>query len=90
MWVRRGVILLGCLLLLDGLFGERGLAQSQQAKADLHRAAEELGSLQRDPALLRDQASRLRSDPATVEAAARRELGLIRRGEVLILLTDVK
>ncbi len=36
---------------------------------------------------LRDQARRLREDPGTIEAVARRELGLVKPGERPVLVT---
>jgi cell division protein FtsB len=37
---------------------------------------------------LREDAERLRRDPAALEEAARRTLGLTRPGEVLVILKD--
>jgi cell division protein FtsB len=42
-----------------------------------------------DNARLRDQARRLREDPAAIEEIARRELGLIRPGERVFIIKDV-
>jgi len=41
-------------------------------------------------AQLREQARQLREDPQAVEEIARRELGLIRPGEKLFIIKDVK
>jgi cell division protein FtsB len=41
-------------------------------------------------ARLREMIGRLRDDPGTIEAIARRELGLVRPGEVLFILKDIK
>ena len=38
---------------------------------------------------LRDMARRLREDPAAIEEQARRELGLIKHGEVLFIVKDL-
>ena len=38
---------------------------------------------------LRDMARRLREDPAAIEEQARRELGLIKPGEVLFIVKDL-
>jgi len=42
-----------------------------------------------DNARLRDQARRLREDPAAIEEIARRELGLIKPGERVFIIKDV-
>ena len=41
-------------------------------------------------AQLREQARQLREDPQAIEEIARRELGLIRPGEKLFIIKDVK
>jgi cell division protein FtsB len=41
-------------------------------------------------ARLRDEALRLRNDPAAIEDLARRELGLIRPGEKVFIIKDLK
>ena len=44
--------------------------------------------LRAENARLRDEARRLKEDAATIETLARRELGLIRPGEVLFVVKD--
>ena len=41
-------------------------------------------------ARLREEARRLRTDPATIEAVARRELGLLKPGELLFIIKDAR
>ncbi len=78
------------VLLLDALFGERGLWQTTRARQELQQTARRLDALKRENDALRDEVRRLQEDPATLEAVARRDLGLIRRGEILVVLTDAK
>jgi cell division protein FtsB len=78
------------VLLVNGLFGERGLMDTIRAHRAAAAAARDLEQLKRDNAALRDRASRLRSDPATIESVAREELGLMRPGEILVTIKDVK
>jgi len=40
--------------------------------------------------VLRGQVHRLQQDPATLELVARQQLGLVRPGEILVILTDLK
>ena len=79
-----------CVLLVNGLFGERGLMDTIRARRAFSNAARDLDRLKRDNAALRDQARRLRDDPATIETVARGELGLIRPGEILVTIKDVR
>ena len=89
-WVRRALVFVSCVVLFDGLFGDRGLAQTIKARQELRRSSENLTSLKRKNAALQDEVRRLREDPATLEAVARAELGLIRRGEILVILKDLR
>ena len=79
-----------CVLLVNGLFGERGLTDTIRARRASSAAARDLDRLKRDNAVLRDEARRLRDDPSTIEAVARGELGLVRPGEILVTIKDVK
>jgi len=79
-----------CVLLVNGLFGERGLMDTIRARRSYTVAARDLDRLKRDNEALRDQARRLRNDPTTIEAVAREELGLMRSGEILVTIKDVK
>ena len=78
------------VVLVNGLFGERGLMDTIRARRASSIAAQDLARLKRDNAALRDEARRLRDDPATIESVARGELGLVRLGEILVTIRDVK
>jgi cell division protein FtsB len=78
------------VLLVNGLFGERGLMESSRARRTYRAAARDLASLKRENAALRDQIRRLRNDPAAIESMARSELGLARAGEIMVTVRDVR
>ena len=48
-----------------------------------------MSQLQAENARLREPAERLETDPTTIESLARETLGLIRPGEVLVVVKDV-
>jgi cell division protein FtsB len=78
------------VLLVDALVGERGLVATTRARrqaAELQAAVDEVRA---ENARLRDTADRLESDPSAIESLARESLGLIRPGEVLVVVKDVK
>ena len=80
----------GSVLLVNGVFGERGLIETLRARR-MHRVASaDLARLRDENQSLRDRASRLRSDPGTIESVAREELGLARPGELVVTIRDVK
>lgn len=93
-WRRRGLHLLlvfvALVLVVDALVGEKGLLESMRARRQYRNVAVSLENLRRENARLRDEARRLREDPAAIESLAREELGLIRPGEVVFILKDGK
>jgi cell division protein FtsB len=89
-WVRRGLVFATCVLMLDALFGERGLAETIRARETYEIARQDLERIRQANSALREQARRLREDPAAVESVARGELGLARPGEILVVVRDVK
>jgi cell division protein FtsB len=89
-YLRLTFVFLGCVLLLDAVVGERGLFQTIRSRQDLLRAEQQLADLKRENAALRGEVHRLQQDPATLEFVARQQLGLVRAGEILVVLTDVK
>jgi cell division protein FtsB len=78
------------VLVVDALIGEKGLVESMRARRKYQEVAASLDSLRRENAKLREDMRRLNEDPATIEAVAREELGLIRPGEVVFILKDAK
>jgi cell division protein FtsB len=53
------------------------------------QVAESLENMRRENAQLREQARRLREeDPGAIEAAARKQLGMIKPGEMLFIVKD--
>nr|MDQ3347897.1 septum formation initiator family protein [Acidobacteriota bacterium] len=54
------------------------------------RLSHRLTQLEVENAGLREQARRLADDPAAIERAAREDLGLIKPGEILVVVKDVK
>ena len=87
--VRTGLALVLVFAVVDGVFGERGLLNNmalRQRNANRQVANDEL-SAQNET--LTEDIRRLREDPSAVEELARRQLGLIRDGELLIIMRDM-
>jgi cell division protein FtsB len=78
------------VLFADALAGERGLVATTRARRTSTDLSDNVERLRRENRELRDKAKRLREDPATIESLAREELGLIRPGEVLVVIKDGK
>jgi cell division protein FtsB len=78
------------VLVVDGLVGEKGLMDTMRARQQSAELAAKVQQLKDENRALRDRARKLDKDPATIEMLAREELGLIRPGEVLFILKDVR
>lgn len=83
------LIFLGCVLMVDALFGEKGLLETMKKRREYEALAATLEKARAENARLRAEARRLREDPAAIEEIARRELGLIKPGEKLFIVKDV-
>jgi len=84
------VLFAAAVLLVNGLFGQRGLFETMRARRAYAAAGEDLARLRQENQALRERARLLRSDPRTIDAVARGELGLVGRGELLVTVRDVK
>ncbi len=91
--VRRRIqtlLLLVCVIVLvNALAGERGLLQMRRARHDYERLAATVSAIRQDNMLLAGQARQLREDPIAIEHLARQDLGLIRAGEIVVVLKTV-
>jgi cell division protein FtsB len=86
----QAALLAACVLLANGLIGERGLTETIRAKRAFADAARDLVRLKRQNETLRNTAQLLRDDPVTIESVAREELGLVRRGEIVVMVKDLR
>lgn len=89
-WLGRALVFATCVVMADALFGERGLSQMLRVKREYRQSMTGLTHLRNENAALRDRMRRLQDDPATIEGVARRELGLIRPGEILVVVKDAR
>ena len=84
------VVAVGCVLIIDALVGDRGFLAMLKARQQYRTLEASLARSRAENAQLREQARELREDPQAIEDIARRELGLIRPGEKLFIIKDVK
>jgi cell division protein FtsB len=85
-WTGRVLCFAACVLAVNALIGERGLSETLRARRDFHAAVAELSRLQYENVSLTDTVQRLRHDASTIEGVARADLGLIKPGEVLVVV----
>ena len=75
-------------IVANALIGERGLLEIVRAREEPRALAQNVAALRVENATLRVEAQRLRSDPATIESIARRQLGLARPDERVVVLAQ--
>jgi cell division protein FtsB len=78
-----------CVLVVDALVGDQGLVATFRARKQYDQLNADLARLRFENASLRNEARRLREDPAAIEEIARRELGLMSPGERLFIIKDI-
>lgn len=83
------LILAGVFMFVESLVGDKGLFAMRKARAEYDEVARDTERLKAENASSREMAEHLRHDAATIEDAARRELGLIKPGEKLFIIKDV-
>ena len=89
-WLRRAIVVITLIVLVDAVFGDRGVSETRKARQAYAATYANLVQLRNTNAGLREQARRLSEDSATIEDVARGELGLIRDGEVMFILKPTR
>ncbi|SUZ90733.1 uncharacterized protein METZ01_LOCUS43587 [marine metagenome] len=85
------LLFLACILLADGLIGERGFFEANRKRHHQATQKEEIVRQRQENSRLQKEAERLtNSEPRSIEAIARDQLGLIHKNEILFIIRDVK
>ena len=87
---RHALVFITFVIIVDAVAGEKGLLALLQARRQYSALERSLEQARTENAELRDLARRLREDPRAIEEQARRELGLIKPGEMLFIIKDVQ
>ena len=88
--IQIGLALAALTLVVESLFGSRGLSAMMQARREYAVLANDLDRVRAENQRLQAEARRLREDPTAIEEAARRELGYMAPGEKVFILHDAK
>ena len=88
--LRHALVFITLLIVVDAIAGEKGLLALLQARREYSALERSLERARTENAELREMARRLREDPHAIEEQARRELGLIKPGEMLFIIKDVE
>jgi cell division protein FtsB len=83
------LLFVGGVLVVNALVGDKGLLEMMK-KREQYRALEQtLTRTRAENARLREEARRLKEDPAAIEEIAREDIGLIKPGEKLFIIRDI-
>ena len=82
-------LLVAVLIVVDALVGDRGLLAALDARRQHDDLAAAIARQRAENARLSEEAHRLKDDPAAIEEIARRDLGLIRKGEKVFIVKDL-
>ena len=88
-WRRRmrlAVLFVAALLLANAVIGDNGLVALWRLRAETASLETEVERLRDERVRLVDEARRLREDSLMIEEVARRELGLVKPGERVVLV----
>src|SRR5262245_14088696 len=83
-----GLFIFSLILMVNALVGENGYLATLRARRERDALMQTLNKLQQENHRLMEEANRLKNDPAALEEAARRDLGLMRPGETLVVIHD--
>jgi cell division protein FtsB len=78
------------VLMTHALLGENGYFATLRARREHAGVEAALTRMRLENQRLREQSRRLREDPAALEEAARRDLGLVRPGETLVVVKKAR
>jgi len=79
-----------CFLVVNGLVGERGAVALMRARQQNAVLAQNVARKKAENDVMRDAIRRLQAaDQTAIEEIARRELGLIKKGEKVFIVHDV-
>jgi cell division protein FtsB len=84
------ILFFAVVLIVDGVVGDRGLVAMLRARRQYDELSASIARQRAENTRLREEARRLREDPSAIEELARRELGLIRPGEKVFIVKDLK
>jgi cell division protein FtsB len=82
------IFLIAAASLLNALFGDRGLLELLRARQEIESLDREIAALRETNQTLLEDIRHLKSSPLAVERLARENLGLVKPGEVVLLIQE--
>ena len=90
---KRVLLLILILLLILGIFtffGEKGIFSLLRIQKEAARIKEKNAKLEEENQKLREEVKRLQTDRRYIEEIARKELGMVKEGEIIYQFDDKK
>jgi cell division protein FtsB len=82
------IFLIAAASLLNALFGDRGLLELLRARQEIESLDREIAALRETNQTLLEEIRDLKSSPLAVERLARENMGLVKPGEVVLLVRE--
>jgi len=82
------VLVVSTILMVNALVGDHGYLATIRGQRDADTLLEQIDKVKQQNRQLADLTYRIKHDPAALEEAARRDLGLIKPGETVIIEHD--
>lgn len=76
--------------LLNALFGDRGLLELLRARQEIESLEREIAALREENQALLEEIRDLKTSPLAVERLARENLGLVKPGEIVLLIQETR
>jgi len=76
--------------MINALVGDNGFLATIKARREYAAQQRELNAVREENQRMVDEMNRLKFDPTAIEEAARKDLGLIRPGETLVIVKDAQ
>lgn len=86
--VRYVMLFVSAAFMVNALVGDNGVLATLKAKRKYEETRRAVNALRADNQRLLEEMNRLKHDPSAIEEAARKDLGLIRPGETLVIIKD--
>lgn len=87
-WIAVALLLATAIVAISAVFGRQGARHLARLRAERAAVADATFALLRGNARLREEIERLRRDERYLEQLARRQLGLVRPGELVFRFRD--
>ena len=88
--IRYVLLFMSAVFMINGLIGDNGLLATIKARRQFQAMQRGVNALREENQRLKLDMNRLKSDPSAIEEQARKDLGLIRPGETLVIVKDAQ